>query len=76
MKKIKVAVIIKHPYRDGDYRVDVIEVSEDWDFKTVERQLYREMLGPFEILAITEKLNINREFKLPENSDAENHTIE
>jgi hypothetical protein len=53
----KVAVIIKHIFRDYDYRVDIHVLPEG---KT-ERQLYQEiqktLLGPFEIISITDRVS-------------------
>ena len=53
----KVAVIIKHVFRDYDYRVDIHTLPEG---KT-ERQLYQEiqktLLGPFEIVSITDRVS-------------------
>lgn len=59
----KLAVIIKHPGRDWDYRVDVFEVPDE----TLEQELHdyvmSQMLGPFQILAITERLSLDRKIK-------------
>lgn len=60
--KTKVAVIIKHPGRDNDYRVDIIEVDETWTCDDIVAQIKIEMLGPFEVLALTEKINFERKF--------------
>jgi len=53
----KVAVIIKHVFRDYDYRVDIHTLPEG---KT-ERELYQEiqktLLGPFEIVSITDRVS-------------------
>lgn len=60
---MKYAVIIKHPYRDNDYRIDIIDIDEEqWSREQLERQLYKEMLGPFEIVAITSKISLDRKF--------------
>ena len=54
----KVAVIIKHPFRDLDFRVDVYEVPEETSGKDLNDYVMSKMLGPFEIVAITERLNL------------------
>lgn len=54
---IRFAVIIKHPYRDWDYRVDLITAPEDADMSKIKEQIEKEMLGPFEVLSITPKVS-------------------
>jgi hypothetical protein len=54
----KVAVIIKHQFRDFDFRVDVYEVMEETSGKDLNDYIMSQMLGPFEIVAITERLNL------------------
>lgn len=54
---IRYAVIIKSPYRDFDYRVDIITAPEDADINKIKEQIEREMLGPFEVLSITPKVS-------------------
>ncbi len=61
---MKVAAIIKHAYRDADYRVDILEVPEDWDYRQVKCSLERDMLGPFQVISITPRLDLNRDLKL------------
>ena len=51
------AVIIKHPYRDFDYRVDVYTVDENTTNQELYEYVMSQMLGPFEVIAITEKLS-------------------
>lgn len=58
---MKYAVIIKHPFRDFDYRVDIVDVPTGTEMSDVQKIIEREMLGPFEVLAITPKLNPNRD---------------
>ena len=58
----KVAVIIKHPYRDFDYRVDIMEIDEKTTHLEVKRYCEMQMLGPFEVIAISERIDFNREF--------------
>lgn len=63
---MKYAVIIKHPGRDYDWRVDVIDIKnpDDYTREQIERALYRKMLGSFEILAITAKVDFNASIDL------------
>ena len=55
----KVAVIIKHPFRDFDFRVDVYEIPEDTTREELYKYVMSKMLGPFEIVAMTERLNLD-----------------
>jgi hypothetical protein len=57
---MKVALIIKHPYRDYDWRVDICEVPDDMSYDQIKAEAEKKMLGPFEVLAITEKINLDR----------------
>ena len=59
--KTKYAVIIKHPYRDNDYRVDVVEVDSTVPTDLIERIIMARMLGPFEVVAITPKYDPARD---------------
>lgn len=54
---MKYAVIIKHPMRDGDYRVDIVDVPVDTPKHDIFKVIMRSMLGPFEVIAITEKVS-------------------
>lgn len=58
----KIAVIIKHPYRDYDWRVDIIEVDETWTHEDIMAQLQYEMLGPFEVVGLTQRISLDRKF--------------
>jgi hypothetical protein len=60
MSKQKVAVIIKHPYRDWDYRVDIVEVDDTVTDQEISDAVMGEMLGPFEVIAISRSINFNR----------------
>jgi hypothetical protein len=74
---MKVAVVIKHPGRDweGDVRVDIIDVPEDADREVVRQEIMRKMLGPFQVLFITDKVNLSREFQMPvHNPEIKDHT--
>ena len=54
----KVAVIIKHAFRDYNYRVDIYEVTEDTSREDLYKHVKSKMTGPFEILAMTETLSL------------------
>lgn len=54
---MKVAVIIKHPGRDFDFRVDFYEVPGDASEADIKRYAQSQMLGPFEVIAVTGKLS-------------------
>lgn len=53
---MKYAVVIKHPYRDFDYRVDVVDVPDGTSVSDIKKVIEREMLGPFEVLCITDRI--------------------
>jgi hypothetical protein len=53
----KVAVIIKHPYRDNDFRVDIIEVDDTWGYDEIVAQIEYEMLGPFEVIGLSTRIS-------------------
>lgn len=57
MAKVKIAVIIKHPYRDFDYRIDMVEVDEDTPYDDIKAVIEYEMLGPFQVLAFSTKIS-------------------
>lgn len=63
MSLIIYAVIIKHPYRDTDYRVDIVKVHEDISKQQIYEKIMKEMLGPFKVISITEKIDFDREIK-------------
>lgn len=71
---MKIAVIIKNPYRDYDWRVDIIDVDEDADMAKIRTIIEREMLGPFEILAMTSRINFDRNIDINKLNETENHT--
>lgn len=54
----KIAVIIKHPYRSNDYRVDIYEVPEETTGDELYNYVMSQMIGPFEIVSMTERLNL------------------
>lgn len=53
-----VAVIIKHPFRDLDYRVDIYQVPSDYTNEQIRSYVMSKMLGHFQIVAITRQVNI------------------
>lgn len=55
----KVAIIIKHPFRDYDWRVDIYEVDESLTNQQIKDYVMSQMLGPFEVIAITDRINLN-----------------
>ena len=54
---IKVGVIIKHPYRDYDWRIDIYEVEEKMTTEEITEYVYSKMIGPFEIMGVTRKIS-------------------
>jgi hypothetical protein len=54
---ITIAVIIKHPYRGNDYRVDIYEVEEETPLDDLRKHVMDKMLGPFEIVAMTTRIS-------------------
>jgi len=54
---MKYAVIIKHPYRDWDYRVDVYDFDGEERHADVQKLAESKMLGPFEVLSVTAKIS-------------------
>lgn len=54
---MKLAIIIKHPYRDFDYRVDIVDVPEEIPRYLIREYIMSKMLGPFEVIAITERVS-------------------
>lgn len=61
---MKKAVIIKHPGRDYDWRVDIVDVPEEATFEEVEKAVMRTMLGPFQVVAITSRIDLDRKLEL------------
>lgn len=70
---MKLAVIIKHPGRDFDWRVDIVDVPDNTPHEQIKTIINREMLGPFEIISITEKLNLDRKIDLSKLSETDKH---
>lgn len=63
IKTKKVGIVIKHPFRDYDWRIDIYEVSKDISRKDINKYVMSQMLGPFEIMAITEKISFDCKIK-------------
>ena len=59
IKMKKAAVIIKHIFRDYDYRVDIHYLPDDKDGAEFFKEKEKSLLGPFEIVAITYKVSEN-----------------
>ena len=59
----KVAVIIKHPYRDLDYRIDIYEIHEEMNYEKLSDYINSQMLGPFQIIAMTERIDFDCKIK-------------
>ena len=53
----RVAVIIKHPFRECDYRVDLYDCPDDADRQSMVNHIQAKMLGPFEVVALTERVS-------------------
>lgn len=62
--KMKIAVIIKHPYRDFDYRVDIVDVPDDTLLEDIREAIEKNMLGPFQVIAMTSKIDFGRKVEL------------
>jgi hypothetical protein len=56
----KLAVIIKHSFRDFDWRIDICEVPEDMEKNELKKYIESKMLGPFEVVGISDKINFDR----------------
>lgn len=50
---MRAAVIIKHPFRDNDIRIDIYEVPEDMPQADLKTYAEGKMLGPFEVIGIS-----------------------
>ena len=60
----KVAAIIRHPYRDDDYRVDIYNVPEEYCSRRgyIKAYIQNNLLGHFEVVSITSRIQENCEF--------------
>lgn len=61
----KLAVIIKHQFRDWDWRVDICEVPEDMEKHELKKYIESKMLGPFEVLGISDRIDFDRKVDFP-----------
>lgn len=59
----KVAVIIKHPFRNNDWRVDIYEVPENITYEEIKKHVESKMLGHFEVVGISDRISFDR--KIP-----------
>jgi len=59
----KVAVIIKHLYRDYDLRVDIYDVPEEMNWDELRKYVMSQMLGPFEIVGISNRIQFDCKIK-------------
>jgi len=59
----KVGVIIKHPFRTSDWRIDIYEVPKDMSNEDIGDYAISQMLAPFEIMAITEQISFDCKIK-------------
>lgn len=57
----KVAIIIKHPGRDFDYRIEIINVKNSITEDYIYTKIKNNLLSPFEIVAITQNINIHKD---------------
>jgi hypothetical protein len=53
---VKVAVIIKHVFRDYDYRVDLYDVPKEKTINQLREEIEKKLLGPFEIVSMTDRI--------------------
>lgn len=59
-----VAIALKHPMRDWGFRVDIVEVEDNITNEQIIEAMQREVLGPFEILWLTERVNLKRKLTI------------
>tara|TARA_Y100000401_G_C8307729_1_gene217923 strand:+ start:817 stop:1029 length:213 start_codon:yes stop_codon:yes gene_type:complete len=62
-KMIKVGVIIKHPYRNYDWRIDIYEVKEEMTNEEITKYVYSKMLAPFEVMGISRQISYYNKIK-------------
>ena len=63
----KIAVIIKHPYRSSDFRIDIYDIpNEISDYDLID-YVNSQMLGPFEIIGLSERITFGCKMKLQDN---------
>ena len=59
----KVGVIITHPGRNNDYRIDIYEVPVNMNNIEIHEYVMFQMLGPFQIVSITERISFDCKIK-------------
>jgi hypothetical protein len=68
---VKYAVIVRHLFRDSDYRIEIIDVPREihnvGPFE-VKKLIQDQMLGPFEIVKVTDRIN-TREWPTKESGE-------
>jgi len=57
------AVIIKHTFRDNDYRVDIYDVQEDVTIEDIEKSVLMNLMGNFVIVSTTERVSFDNKIK-------------
>jgi len=55
---MKVAAIITHAFRLYDYRVEIHEVESEDDIPELFKKIESDLLGHFELVAITQKVSL------------------
>ena len=60
---IKVGVIIKHPYRDYDWRIDIYEVRKEMTNEEIKKYVYSQTLEPFEVMCIFRRISYDKKIK-------------
>ena len=60
---IKVGVIIKHPYRDYDWRIDIYEVRKEMTNEEIKKYVYSQTLEPFEVMGIFRRISYDKKIK-------------
>jgi hypothetical protein len=63
-EKYTVAVIVKHSFRDNDYRVDIHQIPEKFRDRPdyIKAHFQSKIFGNFEIVSITERISENKDF--------------
>jgi len=54
-----VAVMIKHPGRSYDCRVNLYEVDDEATYEEIRATVMSEMLGPFQVVDISSRVDTN-----------------
>lgn len=61
----KVAAIIKHPYRDGDYRIDMYDIPDEYYDRPdyIKAYIQSNLLGHFKVIALCSRIREDCKFK-------------